>query len=178
MDPGMGMGMGGMGPEGYGMGGRGEMGMGQDAAAMDAELFNNRYVSDSGAPIPDPGGNDLTAFGAEFKRLPVRMQLWMDQRWLTQLVSECANAPLQVEVQEVRVNPPNDGGRGYGGGGGGRGEMGGYGAAITTNVDMAPEQEPNMKTVVLQGTVYIFNPPSADAMQAASDPSLTPASAE
>ena len=25
---------------------------------------------------------------------------------------------------------------------------------------MTPEQEPNMKSVVLQGTVYIFNPPS------------------
>lgn len=156
------------------------MGMSQDPAAMDAELFNNRYVSDTGTPIPDPGGSDLSAFGAEFKRLPIRMQLWMDQRWLTQLVSECANAPLQVEVQEVRVNPPDDGSRGFGGGGigGGRGEAGGYGAAIATNVDMAPEQEPNMKTVVLQGTVYIFNPPSTETAPAGSDPSLANASAE
>ena len=73
----------------------------------------------------------LTAFGNEFKRLPVRMQLWMDQRWLPQLISECANAPLQVEVQEVRINPADDGsgggGGGRGGGGYGRGEGGGYG---------------------------------------------------
>ena len=29
----------------------------------------------------------------------------MDHRWLYQLISELSNAPLQVEVQEVRVNP-------------------------------------------------------------------------
>ena len=27
-------------------------------------------------------------------------------------------------------------------------------------VEMTPESEPMMKTVVLQGTVYIFNPPT------------------
>lgn len=175
---GMGMEMGG----GYGMGGRGGMGMGADPAAMDAELLNNRYVGEDGAPIPDPGGTDLSAFGAEFKRLPIRMRLWMDQRSLPQLISECANAPLQVEVQEVRINPADDGAGGYGRGGyggGGRGEASGYGsAAVTTNVDMAPEQEPNMKTVVLQGTVYIFNPPSTDAPQPAGDPGLANASVE
>ena len=47
-------------------------------------------------------------FGKEFKRLPVRMRLWMDQRWLPHLISECANAPLQVEVQEVRINVADD----------------------------------------------------------------------
>ena len=46
---------GGMEGGGYGgeMGGRG--GMGVDAAAGDAELFNNRYVGADGAPIPDRG---------------------------------------------------------------------------------------------------------------------------
>ena len=151
---------------GYGeMGGRG--GMGTDAAAADAELFSNRYVGVDGAPIPDPGDGSLTAFGTEFKRLPVRMKLWMDQRWLPQLVAECANAPLQVEVQEVRVNPADDGGGGggYGRGGGGRGgEGGGYGGSGgPMSVEMTPEQEPNMKTVVLQGTIYIFNPPTEAA---------------
>jgi hypothetical protein len=182
MTPEMGM-DGGMGMEGmYGEGGRGGYGMGTDAASMDAELFNNRYVDENGAPIADSGGDPTTAFGAEFKRLPVRMRLWMDQRWLPQLISECANAPLQVEVQEVRVNPADDGASGYGGGGygggGGRGGDGGYGAATTAmTMDMTPEQEPNMKTVVLQGTVYIFNPPTTDA-QPASDPALSTASAE
>lgn len=173
MMPEMGMGMDGGGMMMEGMDGMMGRGMGMDGASSDTDLLNNRYVDENGAPIPDPGGSDMSAFGTEFKRLPVRMRLWMDQRWLPQLISECANAPLQVEVQEVRINPPDDGSGGYGRGGyGGRGDMGGYGSAVATNVEMAPEQEPNMKTVVLQGTVYIFNPPSTDAMQIAGDPAL------
>ncbi len=149
---------------GYGEGGRG---MGSDGASADADLFNNRYVNADGAPIPDPGDGSLSAFGTEFKRLPVRMTLWMDQRWLPQLISECANAPLQVEVQEVRINPADGGASGGGsggyGGGGGYGGRGGdsYGASgAAMGVEMMPEADPMMKTVVLQGTVYIFNPPT------------------
>jgi hypothetical protein len=150
----------------YGEGGRG--GMGMEAAANDAELFNNRYVGADGAAIPDPGDGNAAAFGTEFKRLPVRMRLWMDQRWLPQLISECANAPLQVEIQEVRINPSDSGsygerGGGYSGRGGDYGMMGGQ-----TAEEMTPDAEPNMKTVVLQGTVYIFNPPT----EAAADASL------
>jgi hypothetical protein len=51
---------------------------------------------------------------------------------LTRLIAECANQPLQVEVQEVRINPSDFGtasdgmaGGGYGGYGGGG--YGGYG---------------------------------------------------
>ena len=142
----------------YGEGGRG--GTGMDLAANDAELFNNRYVGADGAPIADPGDGNPAAFGTEFKRLPVRMTLRMDQRWLPQLISECANAPLQVEVQEVRINPA-DGGTATGGGGYGE-RGGGYGLSggQQEGVEMTPEAEPNMKMVVLQGVVYIFNPPT------------------
>jgi hypothetical protein len=185
MEGGMGMGMemgmegGGRGMEGgMGMGGEMGMGMGMEgggygregamAGSADTELFNNRYVGADGAPIPDAGG-DQSAFGVEFKRLPVRMRLWMDQRWLPQLISECASAPLQVEIQEVRINVADDagggggGGRGGMGGGFGRGGEGGYGMGAMAGEAMTPEQEPNMKSVVLQGTVYIFNPPSEGA---------------
>lgn len=178
----------GMGPEGGGeFGGRGmegfgpEMysegrGMGMEGANADADLFNNRYVDAAGAPIADAGDGTAATGEKEFKRLPVRMRLWMDQRWLPQLVAECANAPLQVEVQEVRINPADDGsgggmsrGEGFGRGMG-RGEYSqGPGA---TSVEMAPEAEPNMKTVVIQGVVYIFNPPTEEP---AADSSLATA---
>jgi hypothetical protein len=90
-------------------------------------------AADPNTPAP---AIDLTALGVEYKRLPVRMTLQMDQRWLTHLISECANQPLQVEVQEVRINPSDmstasSGGEGFGragyGGGGGRYGGGGYG---------------------------------------------------
>jgi hypothetical protein len=159
-----------MDPGGYGS--RGEMGgeygrggMVGDAAAEDLELFNNRYVDANGAPIADAGDGNPASFGTEFKRLPVRMTLLMDVRWLPPLIAECANAPLQVEVQEVRINPDE---RGNSMGGGGRGGYGGYGMSSNTGGEtMTPEAEPNIKTVILQGIVYIFNPPTEAAGQVA-----------
>jgi hypothetical protein len=93
----------------------------------------------------------------------VRMELTMDVRWLPHLIAECADAPLQVEVKEVRVNPSASGsGGGYGGRGGG-----GYGASGSELGDeMSPESEPNMKRVIIQGIIYIFNEPDAGALKA------------
>jgi hypothetical protein len=149
--------------EGYFAGGE-RGGRGGVTADDDLDLFNNRYVGADGVPIPDPGDGNPTAFGTEFKRLPVRMTLTMDGRWLPQLIAECANAPLQVEVQEVRINP-EEGGGSMGGGRGGRG--GGYGMSTSLEgQEMVPEAEPNVKTVILQGIVYIFNPPTDTAADA------------
>jgi hypothetical protein len=118
-----------------------------------AELLAYRYLGPDGKPAGggadpamavdpsvDPAAAaapavDTASLGVEYKRLPVRMSLQMDQRWLTHLITECANQPLQVEVHEVRVNPANFAGAsgggfhspgGYGGGEGGYGR-GGYG---------------------------------------------------
>lgn len=149
---------------GYG-GGRGGYGA---ADGGDATLFLNRYVDADGTPIAATGDEGPAAFGVEFKRLPVRMQLVMDQRWIPQLIAECANAPLQVEVEEVLINPSGQTGGGYGGGGYGGGgygaEYGSSGAAGDSV--MTPEEEPNIKPVVIQGIIYIFNPPSQEAESA------------
>jgi hypothetical protein len=134
----------------YGSGTGGPMTPEQERAV----LLSHRYLGADGKPVPMGGGAggdvsadpsmttelaapagplDLTQFGLEYKRLPVRMTLQMDMRWLTHLISECANQPLQVEVQEVRINAGEMGAAGgergtSGYGGGGRyGGGGGYG---------------------------------------------------
>ena len=111
----------------------------------------------------------------------------MDQRWLYFLITECANAPLQIEVQEVRVNPIQTSGGmrsvgatsnrmytlqsgqnqiGLAGGGGemfGReegGRMSGRGRRDNARVF---NRQPHVVPVVIQGTIYIFNRP--DEMQ-------------
>lgn len=122
-----------MGPEG-GMAGReGGMGEGVD---MDAMLLQNRYIDAEGKPIADAA----TGMGTEFRRLPIRMVLMMDERWLPKVLVECANSPLPIEVQRLRINREKSGidkdgqafemaasagGGGPGMGMGGRGEMGG-----------------------------------------------------
>jgi hypothetical protein len=144
------------------MGGRGGM-MGGDAMG-DASLFAGRYLNADGSPIVSTGDGGPGEFGTEFKRLPIRMMLEMDQRWLPYLITECANAPLQVEVTEVRINPPggmegSSGRSSYRGSG-----SGSVGAASGKNGEpMFPEREPNMKPVAIQGTIFIFNPPTDNA---------------
>jgi hypothetical protein len=70
---------------------------------------------------------------APFKRLPIRMQLYMDQRWITHLISECASQPLQVEVTELRINPPEMSSMtGMTGGGSYAAPMGGGGSMFGT----------------------------------------------
>lgn len=153
-------GMGGRGGFGGEMGGEFDGGFGGEfrgpgmgtGDSGDAELFANRYIGPDGQPMSsEPPPTEA------FKRLPIRMQLWMDERWLPQLIAECANAPLQVEVQEVRINPNESGSRGRG--------------RVMPNAGetMVPEAEPHMKTVIVQGIIYIFNPPpeAAEAGQVA-----------
>jgi hypothetical protein len=91
---------------------------------------------------------------------------------LPNLITECANAPLQVEVTEVRINPSESalGGGGMGGGFGGRG---GGGGGVVGGQEMAPEAEPYMKSIVIQGIIYIFNPPTTGEAAAAADPGMS-----
>jgi hypothetical protein len=133
-----------MGSEGGGYGREG--GIAGEGVDMDAMLLQNRYIDAEGKPIADAA----TGMGTEFRRLPIRMVLMMDERWLPKVLVECANSPLPIEVQRLRINreksgvdkenqafdlgpsagaAPGMGGRGYEGGGRGMemGRGGGYG---------------------------------------------------
>jgi hypothetical protein len=151
------LGGGGMDMSGGAMGesmGGGLEGEGVDLATL---LLAGRYLDPEGAPIMEAG--EGASFGVEYKRLPVRMTLEMDIRWLTRLIAELGNASLQVEVQQVRINPTDNGG-GMGGGpstprvpmGGGSGET------------QAFDRDPSIGTVVLQGVVTIFNEPDESVL--------------
>ncbi len=165
-------------------------------------LLSGRYLDDKGLPIPvggaaaGPEGGplptpdgaadlgppptvDLAQFGVAYKRLPVRMVLQMDVRWLPQLITACANEPLRVEVQEVRINPSDLSGMtsGFGGGGGrfgGFGERGSSGGGGASGANLFPDHsgiqnfpaQPNVVEVVIQGTIYIFNKPNLNLLQA------------
>ena len=178
-------------------------GGGPNGGAMTPEqekafLLSNRYLGPDGKPIPFAGGAtaapdptapaptgdpaaagaplDLTVFGQEYKRLPVRMALRMNQQWLPRLITECASEPLQIEVQEVRVNPPEGIASTSGGGGPSgnyRGGEGGPGGNTSPFGDEAPIQpfptQPEMVNVIIQGTIFIFNKPNPAILQTPGD---------
>lgn len=121
-------------------------GFGSEGGDTTAVLLAGRYLGPEDAPIMEVTPGEYS-FGREFKRLPVRLTLEMDTRWLSTLMWELANAPLQVEVDQVRFNPSDVGKGSRRRGGGGNGEVGVF------------ERRPTVGTVVLQGIVYLFNEP-------------------
>lgn len=137
-----------------------------------ADPGNWRYVDKANTPLagfqlreaiaPPVAGvvaapNPETALLTVAKRMPVRLRLVIDQRRLNKLLTEFGNAPLPVEVRQLRINRdpaaigdptnffaalgaegaggyPGGGGGGYPGGGGGEG----YGMPRFTEGGMGP----------------------------------------
>jgi hypothetical protein len=139
---------------------------------MDAVSLRTKMASSS----PDD------AYTTVAKRIPVRMNLKMDQRKIPLLIAECGNAALMIEVRQVRINPKSGagmGGPGMGGGMGGPGmggpamggaglggpgmgapDMGGgLGGGLGGGGTARASEFPNEVTVEVSGIVYIYNKP-------------------
>jgi len=106
------------------------------AASLTADPAEGRYVDTDYKPLPasrlraairtdSPKPED--AYLRVAKRMPIRLGLVIDQRKLPALLAACANAPLTLEVRQVRLNPESGGSSGSGGGGGGTYSSGGGG---------------------------------------------------
>jgi hypothetical protein len=140
-----------------GMGGTmgGDMAGGGDERAR---LLSYRYLDKTGQPIavagPSAGPDE---FGVEFKRLPVRMVLEMDQRAIPRLIANCTNQPLQVEVQQVRINPS----------GVGSSERDRSGFSSSSQSVQTFDAQPSIATVVIHGIIYIINQPNTSTLQIA-----------
>jgi len=98
--------MGGMG----GMEGMGGMGR-EDAAELPGSreadrLISGRYVDSGGRPLST---DDDPPF-AEYKIMPIRMKLVMNQTKIPKLLVECANSSMPIEVRRVRLKPGEGGG--------------------------------------------------------------------
>jgi hypothetical protein len=189
-----------MGPEAGGM----PMGRPEDgsmgAVDLDAALLASRYLDAEGKPIQDASAGT----GAEFRRLPVRLVLQMDERWLPKVLVECANAPLPIEVQRLRINAEKSGmdkegqpfdltgGAGSSGMGGSR-EMGmpmgrpssmpmgrpmgremGGMGGMGMNASLSPAEAASLATVEIQGVVYIYLPPDKSILTVPGDEAASP----
>jgi hypothetical protein len=140
-----------------GRGGYGMEGAAGDPAAMDTMLLANRYLDDAGAPLADG------AFGLEFRQLPIKMELYMDQRYIPTLLLESANAPLPIEVKQVRINPQ----MAMAGIEGTAGGTYSGASSLPSGVTM-DTSDPNYAIVEIRGVVFIYNEPTTDAAPAES----------
>ncbi len=161
-------------------------GMSLGATAEKTDPADNRYVNTALEPIT--GSQLRSAFTSQSpsdanlavaKRVPVMMSVQIDQRYIPQLMTECGNAPLMVEVKQIRVLPKSKSAAGGMGGMGGMGEMegeegeemtgmGGMGG-MNLGAGVAPTQQkqeefPLDLSVELYGLIYIYNPPDRAAL--------------
>lgn len=176
--PGMGGGMPGRvgGGLGGGLGGGGRMGgmpggMGggtTGGAADDSKLVEGRYVGEKGEPLAaEPEYPFAKHPFAEFKMMPIRMNLVMDQRRLPKLLVACANSNMPIEVQRIRIKSQGSGGAAVApaatGGAFGGGRVGRTGGGNTAAAD---SQEANQTDVPVEiyGVIYIYNPPNRELL--------------
>ena len=125
------MDMGGMEMGGMEMGameeGSGSMGggMASSAASEDTRLLGNRYVDQDGKPL----GAGAAPPYAEFKMMPVKLGVVVDQGRISDLLVNCANCTMPIDVRRVSLWSKGGGASSFNVGGGyGRGtgmDMGG-----------------------------------------------------
>jgi hypothetical protein len=164
-----------------GMGGRspGVGGLGGSNRPRD----DQRYVDDKGVPIPTGGPAP-----AEFKRMPIVMRLFMDQREIAALLVRLANSPLPVEIRQLRMNTKMQGFNNprpvIFGGKEGAVDIRKGAAAMMRDKNMEEAiLNPYDVGVELHGIIYIFNPPDQtlrgtdgpSGSTIAADPTATPA---
>jgi hypothetical protein len=156
---------------------------------MPGTTLYGRYVDADGKPLP-PGSPQPFA---EFKMMPIRMDLVVDQRKLDQLLVNCVNSDMPVRITRVLVRPSQasmgqPGAMGYGGMGStgmvnpmsesygeetagpgygtspyGTGGPGATTASATSNYDVP---------VIIEGIIYIFNPPNIEELGKPGAPEL------
>jgi hypothetical protein len=90
-----------------GMGGGGMSGMGGEtgAAVSDADIAkmkrHERYVDANNVPLsadaPSPVG--------EFNRMPIWLKLVVDRQRIPEILVNCANCAMPIDVLSVRINP-------------------------------------------------------------------------
>lgn len=121
-----------------------------DPAVM---FLSSRYLDKEGIPH----FAEDAPFGQEFRQLPIRMLLRMDQRAIPQILVECANAALPVEVKQLRINPSSSG-EGFAGGSSG-------GRQASRKQSSGNPNDTNLAEVEIRAVVYIYNEPNEEELK-------------
>ena len=165
---------------------RRSMAAGAGAGSDDQRLIENRYVDEKGKPLPSiPEYPYAKHPYAEFKMMPIRMNLVMDQRRLPKLLVECANSNMPIEVKRVRILKSRGQHAGFRSGGGRHGWAGGPAMGGPRGGGFrGPVRQPGfeggdraMRTatdkqesgtfdvpVEIYGVIYIYNPPDREKL--------------
>ncbi|MBN1394315.1 MAG: hypothetical protein JW959_04780 [Pirellulales bacterium] len=179
---------GGFGDEPGGPHGGGKKTDGPQEEQIKQQLFESRYIDEKGTPLPyQPQYPYVKHPYAEFKMMPIRMSLTMDQRKIPALLTNCANSNMPIEVRRLRLLKSEA--KNFGGGGGqspGRGRMGGgefgmegmgYEGGHTPRMGTPLQETAQLDVPVeIHAIIYIYNPPDREKLGtgAAATPTTPP----
>jgi len=128
------------------------------------ELSEGRYVDDNGEPLSYQSVYPYAKHPqAEFKLMPLHMQLTMDQRHIPTLLVECANSNMPIRVDRVQMSKSSGGGGAPADSEGGM-ALGGIAPIGPSRIGSGGgpsdrEISPYDAPVDIRGVIYIFNPP-------------------
>ena len=148
----------------------GEPGVGAEVPAEPTELeadtiiLENRYLDEQGVPYAGTAGS----FGTEYRKLPIRMVLRMDQRMLPVVLVECANAPLPIEVTQISVNAQKSNSTGFSSVSGSSTRAYRRTPTRSNNADQGDTRE--LSEVDIKGVVLIYEQPDESVMPAEEAP--------
>ena len=126
-----------------------------EGEAVAKPIDEKRYVDPDGKPLRSGAAALL-----QFKRMPIFLRLTIDQREINKLLVECANAPLPVEVRQLRINP-------LGGVGTSSSSTKKSSGGAPTSTGPVTETETYEVPIELAGIIYIYNPPDTAKLGAA-----------
>ena len=121
---------------------------GQSPEESDYAILEGRYLDADGEPYP----GDSNDFGTEYRKLPIRMVLLMEQRMIPLVLVECANATLPIEVTQLTVNRTQSNTVGFSGSLRSR-------RPPRTNRNRNIVDIRNLSEVEIKGVVLIYQPP-------------------
>ncbi len=135
---------------------------GRDGGSTDIEILTGRYLDPEGIPYP----GESESFGVEYRKLPIRMLLMMDQRMIPEVLVGCANAALPIEVTRVIVNREKSNTQGFSGNIANRRQPGLGGRRGQNNLRAIQR---DLSEVEIQGIVLIYEPPDESVLPAAQE---------
>lgn len=166
------------------------------ADGVTKKLLDKRYVDEKGKPLAAGAPQPFP----EFKMMPVRLRLLIEQKRIPSLIVNAANSKMPVEFRVFRLNPDAkgvitgggaaasaDGATGMGAGmasmgaglgGGTPAHVGGAGGETEERrTDDKDDADPANVTVELYGIIYIFNPPAKERLQTEAEAAASAAAA-
>ncbi|MDR2761501.1 MAG: hypothetical protein LBB88_02735 [Planctomycetaceae bacterium] len=156
---------------------------GSDEESIGKSKRHERYVDANNVPL---SADAASPFG-EFNRMPICLRLIVDRQRIPDILVNCANSAMPIDVLSVRINPgaggdansrlgntnqpsrPSGGRSGNIGGGGGGIDIG---KQITMDGSSGLDSiyGPNAVPIEIYGCINIFNPVDQDIAQKAGKP--------